>query len=117
MKRWAIIIGVLAIAGCATPHRSSHTTHTLEYFRGRSDGLVSREEWRDKYSAGCGFLFTDPSSQGFCDKQTNAFGGGSWFMMAPFSMVVDSNLVPFVAASGTAIGNVVGAAVKTAVKP
>ena len=33
------------------------------------------------------------------------------------TIVTDTNLVPAIAAGGTAVGNVVGAAVKTAVKP
>ncbi len=115
-----ILAPILCVAlwGCATPHRSTTTTHTIESYRGRSDGLLARETWTDKDAGGALFLFTDPSSQGMCIKHTNqqALGGNTWFMMAPFSMVVDSNLVPFVTAAGTAIGNVAGAAAKAAAK-
>jgi uncharacterized protein YceK len=106
------------LSGCATPHRSTITSHVSEKFSGRPDGLVARETWVDKDSGGALFLFVDPSSQGMCIKHTNQvdLGGSTWMMMAPFSSVIDSNLVPFVAAGGTAVGNIVGAAAKSALK-
>lgn len=105
-------------SGCATPHRSTETRHTLETFSGRADGLAARETWLDRDSGGAMFFFTDPTSAGLCVRHTNqpALGGSTWMMMAPFSVSVDSNLVPAITASGTAIGNVIGAAAKTAVK-
>ena len=71
---------VLFIAGCATPHRSSAASHTIKTYEGRCDGLVKCEEWKDKHSAGAIFFFSDPASQGFCDKYTNqsGIGGSSW---------------------------------------
>lgn len=112
------VASVVLLSSCSTPHRKTETLHIFESFTNRADGLVSREEWRDTDSGGAMFLFVDPSSQGMCIKHTNqpALGGSTWMMMAPFSMVVDSNLVPAIAAGGTAVGNIVGAAVKTAVK-
>jgi hypothetical protein len=112
------VLVVLALCACATPHRKTESTHTVEAFTNRPDGLISREEWRDKDSGGALFLFVDPASQGMCIRHTNqlALGGGSWMVMAPFSAIVDSNLVPAIAATGTAAGNVIGAAVKAAVK-
>lgn len=109
---------LLLISGCATPHRKTETSHSIEQFAGREDGLIARETWVDKDSGGALFLFTDPTSQGMCIKHTNqpALGGSTWFMMAPFSMVVDSNLVPAIGATGTAVGNVIGAAAKSAIK-
>jgi hypothetical protein len=109
---------VVTGAGCATPHRKTVTEHEIETFRGRQDGLIARETWLDKDSGGALFLFTDPDSQGMCIWHANqpALGGGTRFMMAPFTLVVDSNLVPAITAGGTAVGNIVGAAAKAAVK-
>jgi hypothetical protein len=80
--------------------------------------MIAREEWRDKDSGGSMFLFTDPASQGMCIWHTNqpALGGGSKMMLAPFSVTVDSNLVPAITAGGTAVGNIIGAAAKSALK-
>jgi len=112
------ILSVFILCGCATPHRDSQSTHSIKRYQGRQDGMIASEEWRDEHRAGAIFFFTDPSSQGFCDKFTNqpGLGGSSWFMAAPFSMIVDSNLVPAISATGTAMGNVIGAAAKSAVK-
>lgn len=117
MKRIALIFAI-GLAGCATPHRVNETTHTIKKYAGRSDGLIAVEEWRDYHKSGANLFFVDPNSQGFCDKYTNqpALGGNGWFMAAPFSAVVDPNTGAIIGAGGTAIGNVVGAAVKTAIK-
>ncbi len=108
----------LLIVGCAIPHRKAVTTHTVESFQGRPDGLLSREEWRDSEGGGGFFLFADPNVQAMTANHTNqcALGGGSAFAAGSFTILVDSNLVPAIAASGTAAGNIIGAAVKTAVK-
>ncbi|MGD0813381.1 MAG: hypothetical protein ABSA83_07235 [Verrucomicrobiota bacterium] len=105
-------------AGCACPHRKALTTQTLEWFENRADGLVARESWRDQEGGGGFFLFADPTVQAMTAIHTNqwALGGGSAFAAGSFGILVDSNLVPAIAATGTAAGNVVGAAVKTAVK-
>jgi hypothetical protein len=106
------------LTGCAVPHRKAAATHTLEAFHNRPDGLVSREEWRDTEGGGGFFLFADPNVQAMTANHTNqcALGGGSAFAAGSFTILVDSNLVPVIAASGTAAGNIIGAAIKTAVK-
>jgi hypothetical protein len=90
----------------------------MEWFRDRPDGLEAREEWRDAEGGGGFFLFADPNVQAMTALHTNqcALGGGSAFAAGSVTMVVDSNLVPTVEATGTAVGNVAGAAVKTAAK-
>lgn len=109
---------ILFCPGCACPRRKSLTTHNVEFFRGREDGLVEREEWRDAESGGGIFVFADPNVQAMAAIHTNqtALGGGSAFSAGSLSVVVDSNLVPAITATGTAVGNVIGAAAKTAVK-
>jgi hypothetical protein len=103
---------------CACPHRKAATTHAIEQFQNRPDGLISRETWRDSEGGGGFFLFADPNVQAMTALHTNqcALGGGSAFAAGSFTILVDSNLVPAIAATGTAAGNIIGAAVKTAVK-
>jgi len=109
---------ILTFPGCACPHRQASATHTMETFQNRPDGLVRREEWRDSEGGGGFFLFADPNVQAMTALHTNqcALGGGSAFAAGSLTILVDSNLVPAIAAGGTAAGNVIGAAVKTAVK-
>jgi len=107
-------------AGCACPHRQAVTIHTVEVFEAgaRADALLARETWRDQEGGGGVFLFADPTVQSMTAQHTNqrALGGGSWFAAGRLGVLVDSNVVPAIAAGGTAAGNVIGAAVKTAVK-
>jgi hypothetical protein len=112
---WGVI---LFCPGCACPRRKGVTTHDVEFFRGREDGLIEREEWRDAESGGGIFVFADPNVQAMSAIHTNqtALGGGSVFSAGGLSSVVDSNLVPAITATGTAVGNVIGAAAKSAVK-
>ena len=104
--------------GCSTPHRAGEALHKLEKFDGRQDGLVSRETWRDRENGGGWFLFADPDITAMAAVHTNqtALGGGSMFTAGSATIMVDTNTAPIVGATGTAIGNVVGAAVKSAVK-
>jgi len=109
---------LILCAGCACPHRSALTRHTVEIFRGRDDGLVARAEWREPAGGGGFFLFADPTVQNMAAMHTNqtALGGGSMFTAGALTSLVDSNLVPAIGAAGTAAGNIIGAAAKSAVK-
>jgi hypothetical protein len=109
---------LVLVSGCACPHRKALTTHTVEAFQNRADGLVRREVWRDCEGGGGFFLFADPNVQAMTATHTNqcALGGGSAFAAGSFTILVDSNLVPAIAASGTAAGNIIGAAAKTTLK-
>jgi len=124
-KNWIGLVFVLSVlfvvgvlSGCACPHRKAASTHTIEVFRDRPDGLISRESWRDSEGGGGFFLFADPNVQAMTATHTNqcALGGGSAFAAGSFTILVDSNLVPAIAATGTAAGNIIGAAAKSAVK-
>jgi hypothetical protein len=115
----ALCAFALILSSCACPHRKAVTTHTVEMFMpDRADGLVSREIWHDEERGGGFFLFTDPDITSMAVIHTNqtALGGGSTFTAGPMTVIVDSNLAPAIAATGTAAGNIIGAAVKTAVK-
>ena len=110
---------LLALAGCASPHRSGISTHERRCYQGRADGLVSSETWTDKEHGGGWFLLTDPQVAVLTAVHTNqtALGGGSSFSGGPMSLTVDPQTGAIIGATGTAVGNVIGAAVKTAVKP
>lgn len=117
MKSFAII-ACAALAGCAIPPRGPVVQHTVEHFAGREDGLVSREVWRDDAFSRGYYLFADPSLQTINAWHTNqsALGGCSHFSAGAVAITVSSNLVPAIGAAGTAVGNIVGAAAKTALK-
>jgi hypothetical protein len=122
MKRFFTFI-VLAstfvlFPACACPHRKGEASHRIETFAGRTDGLVRRETWRDSEQGGGQFLFTDPAAGQLFAAHTNqcALGGGSVFSAGTVMITVDTNTAPILGAAGTAAGNVIGAAAKTAVK-
>ncbi|MGA2175058.1 MAG: hypothetical protein ABSH38_08775 [Verrucomicrobiota bacterium] len=100
--------------GCACPRRKAETTRSVEWFTGRDDGLVRRETWRDAEGGGGLFLFTDPAVQQMFALHTNqtALGGGSLFSAGTATITVDTNTAAVVGATGTAAGNVIGAAMK-----
>jgi hypothetical protein len=105
-------------ASCACPHRKGESIHLVENFTGRPDGLVHRETWRDSEQGGGEFFFTDPAAGQLFAAHTNqsALGGGSVFSAGTVTITVDTNTASIVGATGTAVGNVIGAAAKTAVK-
>jgi hypothetical protein len=113
-----LILSSLIVSGCACPHRKGESTHVLESFADRPDGLLQRETWRDSEQGGGEFLFTDPAAGQLFAAHTNqsALGGGSVFSAGTVTITVDSNTAPIVGATGTAVGNIIGAAAKTAVK-
>ena len=114
----ALLVSALLFGGCACPSRKAGTSCVAQYYAGREDGLVERDEWTDAESGGGFFLFTDPSVQSLVAIHTNqsALGGGSSFVAGKLTIVVDSNTAPIISAGGTAVGNVIGAAAKSAVK-
>jgi hypothetical protein len=114
-------LGVLALiffSGCACPHRKAQSTHAVEEFSGRADGLVYRETWRDSEGGGGIFFCADPNVQSMFAAHTNqsSLGGGSVFSAGTVTITVDTNTAAILGAAGTAAGNIIGAAAKTAVK-
>jgi hypothetical protein len=107
------------LAGCAIVPRGPIVTHTVERFEGRADGLIFKEERKDAAFTRGMYFFADPKVSALYGWHTNqsALGGSSFVTFGAMTIVTDTNLVPAIAAGGTAVGNVVGAAVKTAVKP
>ena len=116
-----ITAGILALilcAGCAAPRRTATTVHTSEHFAGRTDGLIQRDTWSDGERGGGLFLFTDPNVQGMSAQHFNqsALGGSNSFVAGSLTLVVDTNTAAIIGAGGTAVGNIIGATVKSAVK-
>lgn len=123
MKTILLLCCALALTGCETGHRANETLHSVERWEIRTNStghvrryLVFRERWRDQGSVRFTGLFTDPTMQGWSDTVTNqtALGGGFRISFGAASSKTDS---AGIGAAGTAVGNVVGAALKTAVKP
>src|ERR1700733_6818107 len=114
----SLILTSLIGSGCACPHRKGESAHVVETFAGRPDGLVHRETWRDSEQGGGEFLFTDPAAgQLFaCHTNQSALGGGSVFSAGTVTITVDTNTASIMGATGTAVGNIIGAAAKTAAK-
>ena len=106
------------LLGCACPQRKSEASHVVENFAGRGDGLVCRETWRDAEQGGGQFFFTDPAASQLFAAHTNqsALGGGSVFSAGTVTITVDTNTAPILGATGTAAGNIIGAAAKSSVK-
>ncbi len=106
------------LSSCACPHRKGESTHVIESFAARPDGLVWRETWRDAEQGGGQFFFTDPAAGQLFAAHTNqsALGGGSVFSAGTVTITVDTNTAPIIGATGTAVGNIIGAAAKSAIK-
>ena len=103
---------------CACPHRRGESLRVVETFADRPDGLLQRETWRDSEQGGGEFFFTDPAAGQLFASHTNqsALGGGSVFSAGTVTISVDSNTAPIIGATGTAVGNIIGAAAKASVK-
>jgi hypothetical protein len=118
LLRFLLLPSAFFLCSCACPRRQAETSRLLENFAGRPDGLVWRETWRDREQGGGFFAFTDPAAGQLFAAHTNqyALGGGSVFSAGTVTITVDTNTAPIVGAAGTAVGNIIGAAAKTAVK-
>jgi hypothetical protein len=81
--------------------------------------LIQREEWMDTEGGGGCFFLATADVQSLVAIHTNqpSLGGGSYFDTGPASVKVDPQTGTIIEATGSAVGNVIGAALKTAVKP
>ena|SRR5277367_4468179 len=106
------------LSSCACPHRKAESSHAVETFSGRADGLVYRETWKDTEGGGGLFFCADPNVQNMFAAHTNqsSLGGGSVFSAGTVTITVDTNTAAILGAAGTAVGNIIGAAAKTTVK-
>jgi hypothetical protein len=109
---------LLLACGCAHPFRQAITTETDTFYTNRPDGMWARIEWKDSERGGGVFVLTDPDIASLTVVHTNqtALGGGSTITAGPATIKVDPQTGAIIGATGTAVGNVIGAAVKAAVK-
>jgi hypothetical protein len=123
MKMAGLLLGFVLLAGCETARRRNDTIHTVERWQVVTNALghpkrvmVYREVWRDRNGLAFAGLFTDPAVSGFADSQTNqtALGGGVRVTFGNATSKTDSAGIQ---AAGGAVGDIVGAAVKTVAKP
>lgn len=77
---------------------------------------VFHEAWYDSSSGGGTFLFTDPTASTLSFSHTNqtALGGSRATSIGQIQSVITTNAVSAIGASGTAVGNVIGAAASAA---
>lgn len=115
----AIATTLLLVAGCAHPHRAAVTTREIWVYEGRPDHLVRVEKWTDSEKGGGTFFLADSQVAALTAIHTNQtdLGGGSSLMAGPMSVQVDPQTGAIISATGAAAGNIIGAALKTAVKP
>lgn len=101
------------------PRRLSESTKVEEHFTNREDGLILRVTYKDTEGGGGCFVLTSAEVTMLCADKTNqaALGGGSHFTTGPITIKVDPQTGQIVEAGGAAIGDIIGAAIKTAVKP
>ncbi len=119
-----LTVGLLAVfcCGCESARRHNRTSHTIERWELQTNSvghikrfLVYRERWIDANSLTFSALFTDPNVSGWTDVSTNqaALGGGQRITFGSAASKVDSEGIK---ATGAAAGDVIGNAIKAAVK-
>ena len=112
------LLTLLALCSCTIAPHGSRATHRVWTYEGRRDGLVRYEKWTDRSAGGGALFFMDPSLQAVTIVHTNAdLRTGGTFSVGSASVVLDPQTGAVIGAAGTAVGNVIGAALKTAVKP
>jgi hypothetical protein len=121
MKRiifFLLLPSAFFLSSCACPRRKAECSRAVETFAGRADGLIYRETWKDTEGGGGLFFCADPNVQSMFAAHTNqnSLGGGSVFSAGTVTITVDTNTAAILGSAGTAVGNIIGAAAKTAVK-
>lgn len=117
MKLFAVL-SVVALCGCTIAPHGSKATHYTWTYQGRQDGLVRCEKWTDRSSGGGALFLMDPTLNNVALYHTNSvMQTGGWFTLGNGTVTVDPQTGAIIGAVGTAAGNIIGAALKTAVKP
>ncbi len=118
--RRVILISALALCGggCFMAPPGPTVSHEVKTYDPQTGHLVRVERWKDKSGLRALYVLMDPSGQNVNAWHTNqaALGGCSHFSAGSAGVVVDTNSAAIIGESGTAVGNVIGAAAKTAVK-
>jgi hypothetical protein len=117
MRLLSYVLPLLLLCGCAMPIRRGSSYRKVWLYQGRPDGLIAKEVMRDREGGGGIFLLTDPKVASIAAKHTNqaALGGGSVITTGQMEITVDPQTGAIISAGGTAIGNIIGAAAKTAI--
>jgi hypothetical protein len=113
----ALFIAVAVIlSGCAVPRRLAKSEHRVRMYKDRPDGLIREDIYIDIESGGGWFVLTESNVQMLTATHTNqtALGGGSYIATGPLTIRVDPQTSQIIEATGTAAGNIIGAAAKTA---
>lgn len=110
----------LLLTGCTIAPHGSRATHQIwTYAPGsRADGLVRYEKITDRSAGGGAQVGTFTQLQNVSVVHTNSMMRvGGMLTIGNAYIGVDTNTASVVTALGTAAGDVIGAAMKTAVKP
>jgi hypothetical protein len=109
----AAAVAAVALAGCATSHKKEYLVH--EVWTYSDAGQVTRHEvWSENHHGGGTALLADPVATQIASYHTNqaGLGGASTFTVGGLQSTVNTNAAAILSAGGTAVGNVIGAAVK-----
>lgn len=112
-----VSLTLLALCGCTIAPHGSRATHDIWLYD--NDGRVWRHErFTDRSAGGGALFFMDPSLQNVTLVHTNSeLHTGGALGIGSASVILDPQTGAVISAAGTAVGNIVGAALKTAVKP
>lgn len=112
--RLAIVLAVLALGGCTVAPHGSKATHKVCTYQGRPDGLVMVEYWTDRSAGGGMLFFADPTLNNVTIVHTNsALHTGGAVSIGSATVIMDPNTANVIGAAGTAVGNIVGAALRS----
>jgi hypothetical protein len=100
-------------AGCVTSHKKEFITHEVWTYN-QSGQVASHEVWSENHHGGGTALLADPVATQIASYHTNqtGLGGASSFSVGNIQATVSTNAAAIISAGGTAVGNVIGAAVK-----
>ena len=115
-KAWTGLLLLGCFTGCTiAPHGSRATHDVWTYANGQ---LVRHDRWTDRSAGGGMLLLMDPKAQSVNLSHTNSvLQTGGMLIIGDGSVTVDPQTGAIISAAGTAVGNVIGAAAKTAAKP
>ena len=108
-------LACLALCGCTLAPHGSKASHQIWTYQGRQDGLVRYEVIRDRSAGGGAVLLMDPKASTAVLVHTNSMlqTGGS-LSIGEGSINVDPQTGAIIGAVGSAAGNIIGAAMKSA---
>ena len=104
MILFILLPSTFLLSSCACPRRKAESSHVIESFANRPDGLLRRETWRDTEGGGGLFFCADPNVQNMFAAHTNqsTLGGGSVFSAGTVTITVDTNTAAVLGSAGTA---------------